>query len=114
MTHVPLDQLTLASFAELLHSQFRVHVGPATVVELELVEATATPNARMEAAADSALGNFSLIFSGPADRLLAQQMYRFEHPQIGAFDLFIVPIGREEGRLRYQAIFNRSFPRLPR
>jgi len=111
MNHVTLDQLTFARFTELLRSQFRVHTGPASVVELELIEATATPSAPAAAATDSGRENFSLIFSGPADRLLPQQMYRFEHPKLGGLDLFIVPIGREQGRLHYQAVFNRSFPR---
>lgn len=111
MTNVPLEQLTFATFAELLHTQFRVQAGPTIVVELELVEATATNSARQAAATDFGGESFSLIFSGPADALLAQQMYRFEQSKVGGFDLFIVPIGREQGRLRYQAIFNRSLPR---
>lgn len=101
MTNVPLEQLTFQKFAELLRSRFCVHSGPASVVELELLEATS----------DEGRENFSLVFSGPSDCPLAQQIYRFEHPKVGGFDLFIVPISREQGCFRYEAIFNRSLPR---
>jgi hypothetical protein len=32
-------------------------------------------------------------------------MYRLEHPELGVLDIFLVPLGPEEGRMRYEAIF---------
>ncbi len=49
---------------------------------------------------------FSIVFRGPGDILLPQAIYRVEHDQIGTFDLFIVPIGRDTAGLRYEAVFN--------
>ncbi len=48
---------------------------------------------------------FSLIFLGPvSQQFLGQSTYRLQHEQMGSFDLFIVPIGPEAGRMRYEAI----------
>ena len=42
-----------------------------------------------------------------ADRL-PQENYLFEHPQIGRFELFIVPvISRDPTRHKYEVVFNR-------
>ena len=110
MPHVPLDQLTFAAFQALLNTRFRVSPGPAISVELELVEATATTDAGRRGSAASGYEYFSLVFSGPASQPLAQRMYSFEHEKVGTFDLFIVPIAAEQGRIRYQAVFNRPLP----
>ena len=51
--------------------------------------------------------NFSVLFRGPANQLLAQGTYCVEHVALGAFDLFVVPMG-ENGRANYyEAVFNR-------
>ena len=52
---------------------------------------------------------FSLEFVGPPEPVLPQAIYAFEHPAMGHFDLFIVPlgpIGRTDARMRYEAVFN--------
>src|SRR5437667_11819046 len=94
MKSVPLENLILADFSPLLNAPFRVYLDPATMVEFKLVEALPAggggqpgPGARSE--------NFSIVFSGPGDRLLPQGNYAFEHDQIGRFVLFIVPIGKD-------------------
>lgn len=50
---------------------------------------------------------FALQFIGPPGQVLPQQIYTVEHPGIGQFDLFIVPVGRDVGGIRYEAVFNR-------
>ena len=37
---------------------------------------------------------------------LGQEIYRFEHDQIGGFELFIVPMRAEHDGRYYEAIFN--------
>jgi hypothetical protein len=49
---------------------------------------------------------FALLFHGPAQLVLPQAMYRLEHPQLAAFELFIVPLGPDAVGMRYEAIFN--------
>jgi hypothetical protein len=51
-------------------------------------------------------GPFSLVFLGPSEPVLPQAIYRFEHPELGAFEIFVVPIGRDESGVRYQAVFS--------
>jgi hypothetical protein len=75
-------------------------------LELELIEATANQSGQETAQAPG--GKFSLVFMGPLDQSLPQQTYLFEHEKLGAFDLFIVPIGKDQKGLRYEAIFNRA------
>jgi hypothetical protein len=49
---------------------------------------------------------FSLLFLGPPSFVLPQATYRFEHETIGAFDLFIVPVGRTAQGVSYEAVFS--------
>ncbi|MBO9624513.1 MAG: hypothetical protein J7500_17530 [Sphingomonas sp.] len=49
-------------------------------------------------------GSFRLEFTGPADQILPQATYRLSADG-RAFDIFIVPIGRNEHGTRYEAIF---------
>ncbi len=50
--------------------------------------------------------SFSLFFTGPGDRALAQGTYKFEHSDLGHFPLFIVPGRRQRGEQTYEAVFN--------
>jgi hypothetical protein len=56
-------------------------------VDLELVDVTesAAPGAKRRV-------QFSVVFSGPAEPILPQAIYGLEHPKLGAFELFLVPI----------------------
>jgi hypothetical protein len=107
MKSASLAELTCATFSGLLHSRFQIHGHTLGPVELELVEVTPHPSGQPTTQNQSD-DSFSLIFAGPVHQFLAQQMYRFEHDKLGAFDLFIVPIGKEQNGFQYQAIFNRS------
>jgi hypothetical protein len=101
-----LGQFTLATFADLLGDTFRV-TGGAQVIEMELVAANAatlrsgervtTPSDQRE--------QFSIVFNGPAEPVLPQRIYRFEHDALGSFDLFIVPIGADVSGMQYEAVF---------
>jgi len=49
-------------------------------------------------------GAFRLEFLGPAEPVLAQATYPFRSGD-AAHDIFIVPVGREAGGIRYEAVF---------
>jgi hypothetical protein len=51
---------------------------------------------------------FSIIFEAEGSHYHPQQIYTFDHPVIGQFDIFIVPIGPDNvsKNMCYQAIFN--------
>ncbi len=50
--------------------------------------------------------SFSLIFHGPAWPLLPQGTYALRNKELGALELFIVPLGPGGGVLRYEVVFN--------
>lgn len=76
-------------------------------IELELVQVT--PGGTFAKAGTNLpqYESFSLLFHGPQERPLQQGTYFFEHPGMGKFALFIVPIAAENQMIHYQAIFNR-------
>jgi hypothetical protein len=49
-------------------------------------------------------GAFRLEFLGPADPVLPQATYRFANGD-AAHDIFIVPVSRDGGGVRYEAVF---------
>lgn len=107
MNSVPLESLTKEKFANTLNTPFRVVIDSAEPVELQLVEVTAGPMVASSGRDTAQYEGFSLMFHGPGERFLPQRMYSFEHDSMGRFELFIVPVGREGGTFKYQAVFNR-------
>jgi hypothetical protein len=113
MKELSLNDVCLATFAGQLHTTFGVTDAPAGRMDLKLIEASPikTSSRRQADAPDTHYEKFSLIFSGPTTPLLEQQIYRFEHPQIGWFAMFIVPIvTKAADQQHYQAVFNRPVP----
>lgn len=49
---------------------------------------------------------FSLVFLGPLAPVLPQRTWALEHPVLGTHEVFLVPLGPQEGRMRYEAVFN--------
>ena len=107
MKSTPLETLTAAKFSEFLKTRFCVHIGPVDTMELELAEVTSCGTFTKGGANVPQYESFSLMFHGVQNRPLQQGSYPFEHPQMGRFDLFIVPIAQEQGMVHYQAVFNR-------
>jgi len=107
MNIVSLDQLRFEDFAGLVKATFAVESGPGVTHQLELADATPrrlTPSGRP---GGLSYEQFTLVWLGPADRLLPQRMYWFENPTLGRFELFIVPVGHDANGIRYEAQFNR-------
>jgi hypothetical protein len=94
-----LDKLSHAGFAEQVNSKFFLR-SEDREIELELSQVSelkVTPGQEV----------FSLVFRGPATFVLPQQCYQLEHDQMGAFDILIVPIRRDDKGVYYEAVFNR-------
>src|SRR5262249_6742071 len=95
------EGFTIEMFKPHTGSKFVMHCGTTGAVELEL-----------ESVAD--LGSsarhiqFSMVFVGPQDAPLGQMTYRLDHPVLGALDLFLVPISKDQSGVRYEAVVNRS------
>ena len=93
--------LTEAEFSKHVNTKFRV--AGDEPIELELTDVKgylSKPNEQ------TGMERFSALFLGPADRFLAQKTYSFEHEQMGTFDIFLVPVSRDESGFRYEAVFN--------
>ena len=90
--------LRLGTYVPLVGSTFRIHRDGALPLSVKLASAT-----RLEGVGES----FSLIFRGHANARLEQQVYDFEHPSLGTFPLFVVPVGRAAKGRDFQVIVNR-------
>lgn len=82
----------------MLGDAFRVRA-PGGALDLLLCEATALPT--------RAAGRqpFALLFREPAGAMIPQGTYPVDHPALGTFDLFVVPLGPDAGGMRYEAVF---------
>jgi hypothetical protein len=92
--------LTKTMFEENLNTRFWLLDERQDPYALDLIELTnghSTP--RQE--------QFSLRFRGDRNWILPQQLYPMKHEAIGDFELFLVPIGRDETGTFYEAVFNR-------
>ena len=49
---------------------------------------------------------FSLIFRADTPDALPQQIFELAHTEIGEVALFLVPLGPQDGRMRYQAVIS--------
>ena len=100
-----IEQFTRTTFADRIGETFRLHADLETI-ELRLVEATeATLTFGERPSPPAGRSQFSIVFLGPREPILPQRIYRFEHDVLGAFDLFIVPIGPNDAGMQYEAVF---------
>ena len=96
----PLESLNAAAFREQLRGKFNVNVGNGRLIALELVEVTESdPSPNIEL--------FSLLFHGPLQPRLNQQIHRLEHEKLGAFEIFLTAIAEENNRTIYESVFHR-------
>jgi hypothetical protein len=98
---------THAQFTDGLNSPFSLGEQGGTGLNLTLTFVSslkASPASSLSTARES----FSLLFEGPVEPMLEQKIYPFSHPVLGAFDLFIVPVGPDPTtrRFLYEAVFN--------
>jgi hypothetical protein len=97
---IVLDRLSVDDFSPALGTTFRLD----GAVALELIEARTVPDAPARDASGRR-SPFSLVFRGPVDPVLPQRIYRLEHAELEALEIFVVPIGQDAGGTRYQAVF---------
>ena len=95
--------LTEKEFAQHVNTRFRVKLDVPGPVDLELIQVKGYLTKPDE---QDGMERFSVFFKGPDNPLLPQASYTFEHELMGSFDLFLVPIGRDEKGFKYEAVFN--------
>ena len=97
------DVQSQASFEKNVNTNFRVEFDGHEPVEVKLLSVTPRQNEPTEQAG---MERFSVIFSTPLDLFLPQQTYRMVHPDMGEFEIFLVPIARESDGFKYEAVYN--------
>ncbi len=100
-----LDRLTVVDFAPLVGETFGLDAGEGGRLEVELASAKTFTEGAPAQDADGRRTPFSIHFRGPVDPLLPQQIYRVAHERLGALEIFLVPIGRDESATLYEAVF---------
>jgi hypothetical protein len=93
-----MRQLSWDEFAAAEGTVYTVERAGQPSVEMTLEKAAELPPS------GRAAGSFRLEFRGPFEPILPQAIYRFSKDE-ESFDIFIVPIGREEKGTLYEAIF---------
>lgn len=90
-----LETITAGEFAALRGDRFRIAPDDAPPFDAELVEVTEIPRE------PGGRAPFSLVFQGGPSPPLPQRIYRVEHDELGAIEIFLVPIAAD----RYEAVF---------
>ena len=101
-----LERLEMSHFTpHLRQGGFRLHgddvEGAPLELELELVEARPLSSASV----GDRRQPFAVVFRGPRQPALPQRIYRLEHPEVGAHELFLVPVAESEAGREYEAVF---------
>jgi hypothetical protein len=102
---VPLATFSIDMFKGRLGQSFHIHHGPKRASDLELIEVTDLTSRAGAGVTHYERAPFSLLFRGPSDLVLQQQIFKLEHEGIGSFELFLVPLGPDAKGTRYEAIF---------
>ena len=107
-----LDQISYPLLAGQINTLFRIRLSSGRTVDFKLLKAPLAPSTPVRPGrrlpGDAGNEKFSLIFSGPKDELVEPAIYRFEHEQLGRFDMYIGQIGtRDRDCVRYETVFNR-------
>jgi len=97
--------LTEEEFSKHVNTKFRLNAKTAdqSPIELELSEVKGYAKKAEE---HSGMERFSAFFDGPGEVQLPQGIYSLSHDQMGEFEIFLVPIARNERGFRYEAVFN--------
>ena len=94
------QRLEHEDFSKNLNSTFTIRLSESETIESELTEVS-------ELLVSPRQERFSIVFRTANEFSLGQGMRALEHEVMGQFDLFLVPVGRDEGGAYYEAVFNR-------
>ncbi|MEJ0075789.1 MAG: hypothetical protein WDO17_10130 [Alphaproteobacteria bacterium] len=94
------------SLASLKPADFEPHIGHMFAIEAngQQVDLKLAAVERVGAAVREG-GAFSLLFLSAPGPFVPQGVYPLQHPTLGTFELFMVPLGPKDGGNSYQIIF---------
>ena len=92
--------LTHEEFSQHVNSRFDVQLDETNAAQLELVEISPLKVYPLQE-------EFSIVLLGPLNTFLGQGVRLLSHEQMGQFELFIVPVRKDDKGFYYEAVFNR-------
>ncbi len=101
-----LDEVTTDLFQTHLGSSFYIHHESSSPLTVMLVEATSLRPPGEVRPVPKKREPCSILFRGPLEPVLPQQIYQIQHESLGRMDLFLVPVGPDEEGMLYEAVFN--------
>ena len=94
------DRLAKANFARYLNTTFRVQASGSRPVALKLI--------KISDLAGNKKAGFSLLFDGARGKVLSQDLYSFQHDEMGRFSFLMVPVvTRRRNQPHYEVIINK-------
>jgi hypothetical protein len=99
----PAVHLLRSSYKGLAGQRFRLASGT-----LRLLSVSDVAGAAVDKSLAGAEDAFVLAFSCPLDAVLEAGTHRLSHGELGAFELFVSPVGRPRRDRRYEAVIDRS------
>lgn len=105
-----LNYYTSATFKPYVKTLFHLRSGRSDTRYVRLVEVKDICDASDQESVKTLGDCFSLVFLGMRNQTSKQNTYKVQHPALGKFSLFLVPVGRRTPRTNqqyYQAIINR-------
>ena len=104
-----IEHFTSETFRDRIGERFRMRPGqvPDVEFEVELTECAESVDGDPARRAEGMRVPFSIVFLAAGAEVVPQQICHLEHPELGAFELFLVPLGpdRRRGGMRYEAVF---------
>lgn len=94
--------LVFEDFADKLEHTFVVSDQNVPAIPMALAEAQRLPARGLP---PGTRPPFALVFLAKDPRVLPQRLYKLEHDEMGALQLFLVPIGKDAHGVSYQATF---------
>jgi hypothetical protein len=104
-----LETFTAQTFSSNVGDTFQLLLDGMEPVEMQLVSVDElnTPAAGRGEAEPLGRKPFSLLFRhSQKHQYLPQRIYHLEHEQLGAMEIFLVPLGPDAEGMRYEAIFS--------
>lgn len=96
------EQITADDFRELTDQGFRLRHEQLPEAAATLLEVEDLP----EGPGRSGRAPFSLLFAVDGEAEPVQALFELEHEALGRLQVFLVPIGRDERGLLFEAVFN--------
>ena len=101
-----MDKVESAHFSPYLNQRFRILSESTDPLEVELIGVSEFGVGATSNDEPPKRRPFSIVFRGPKEPSLPQNIYDIEHDQMGTLNLFIVPIGPDNEGMLYEAVFS--------